>query len=112
MDDDRLPTKLWVMAHLRRCAADAIPATVARRGEAMGGMVLLKLNQLEAGCRLLSQTRDVEGRLAWFPALAGKLVPEADADAYIARAVKRDPDLWVVEIEDRDGRHPFEGKIL
>jgi len=112
MDDERLPTKLWVMAHLRRCAADAVPATVARRGEAMGGMVLLKLNQLEAGCRLLSQTRDLEGRLAWFPALEGKLVPEAEADAYIERAVKRDPDLWVVEIEDRDGRHPFEGKIL
>ncbi|MHA1600519.1 MAG: DUF1491 family protein [Alphaproteobacteria bacterium] len=112
MYDDRLPTKLWVMAHLRRCNADAIPATVARRGEEMGGMVLLKLNQLEAGCRLLNQTRDFEGRLAWFPALEGKLVPEADADAYIERAVKRDPDLWVIEIEDRDGRHPFEGKII
>ncbi len=112
MDDDRLPTKLWVMAHLRRCAVEAIPATIARRGEAMGGLVLLKLNQLEAGCRLLSQTRDLEGRLAWFPALEGKLVPEADADAYIERTVKRDPDLWVVEIEDREGRNPFEGKIL
>jgi hypothetical protein len=112
MDDDRLPTELWVKAHLRRCVVDAIPATVARRGEAMGGMVLLKLNQLEAGCRLLSQTRDLEGRLAWFPALEGKLVPEADADAYIARTVKRDPDVWVIEIEDREGRHPFEGKVL
>jgi hypothetical protein len=112
MDDDRLPTELWVTAHLRQCAAEAIIATVARHGEAMGGMVLLKLNQLAAGCRLLSQTRDIEGRLAWFPALEGKLVTEADADAYIARAVKRDPDLWVIEVEDRDGRHPFEGKVL
>lgn len=110
--DDRLPTELWVKAHIRRCIAAAIPVVVARRGERMGGLVVLKLNQGADGCRVLSQTRDGEGRLAWLGALGGALVPEADADAYIARAIKRDPDLWVVEIETRDGSHPFEGRIL
>jgi len=52
------------------------------------------------------------GRLGWLGALDGASVGEAEADAYIARAVTRDPDLWVVEIEDRAGRHPFEGKVL
>lgn len=112
MSDDRLPTEMWVKAHLLRCFADGIPVTVARRGEATGGMVLLKINQLEHGCRVLTQTRDMEGRLGWLPGLDGHLTSEQDADAYIARAVARDPDLWVVEIEDRDGRHPFEGKVL
>ena len=112
MSDDRLPTEVWVTAHLRRCMAEGIPATVARRGEKTGGIVLLKLNLLEAGCRVLTQSRDLDGRLGWLPALKGALVPEADADAYIERAVYRDPDLWVIEIEDRDGRHPFEGKEL
>lgn len=110
--DDRIPTDLWVRAHLRRCSADGIPATVARKGAPSGGLVLLKLNQLEHGCRVLTQTRDMEGRLAWLAALGGALVSEAEADAYVARSVGRDPDLWVVEIEDRDGRHPFEGKVL
>lgn len=112
MDDDRLPTHLWVMAEVRRCLAENIPVVVARKGERMGGGLLVKLNLLEQGCRVLTQTRDLEGRPAWMPALGGKLVPDAEADEYIARAVKRDPDLWVVEVEDRQGRNPFPGKVL
>jgi hypothetical protein len=112
MTDARLPTDLWVKAHIRRCLAEGVPATIARRGEKTGGMVLLKLNLLGEGCRVLTQSRDLDGRLAWLPALAGTLVPETEADDYIARAVRRDPDLWVVEIEHRDGWHPFEGQVL
>ncbi|HXV22814.1 MAG TPA: DUF1491 family protein [Alphaproteobacteria bacterium] len=110
--DDRLPTELWLKAHLRRCNAEGTPVAVLRRGDPIGGMVLLKINRLEQGCALLSQTRDPSGRPAWLQALAGALVPETEADAYIARAVKRDPDLWVIEIESRGGEHPFEGRIL
>ncbi len=112
MSDDRLPTDVWVMAQVRRCNAEGVPATVARKGEAKGGTLLLKVNQLEQGCRVLSQARDLEGALGWLAAFEGGLVPEAEADAYIARAVDRDPDLWVVEIEHRDGWHPFEGKVF
>jgi hypothetical protein len=110
--DYSLRTEVWLMAHVRRCQVRGIPVTIARKGEAGRGTVVLKINQLEHGCRVLSQARDVDGRLGWLAAFQGALVPEPEADAYIARAVKRDPDLWVVEIEDREGRHPFEGKVL
>lgn len=112
MSDARLPAEVWIKAHIRRCIADNIPAVVVHRGEKNSGLLILKINQLEAGVRVLSQTRDFEGALAWMPALGGKTVTDAEADAYIERAVKRDPDAWVVEIESRDGRHPFEGKEL
>ena len=85
---------------------------MVRRGDPIGGMVLLKINRLEQGCTMLTQTRDPAGRPAWLAAMAGALMPEADAEAYIARAVRRDPDLWVVEIESRSGEHPFEGRLL
>jgi len=110
--EDRLPTELWVKAHLRRCNAEAIPTVVVRKGDATGGTVLLKLVQTGAGCRVLTQVRDLDGRLGWLSALSDTPVDEPEADAYIARAVARDPDLWVLEIETRDGRHPFEGRAL
>lgn len=107
-----LNAELWVAAHLRRCAAEAVPATVARRGDAHAGAVLLKLWLGGARCRVLAQTRDAAGRPAWLAAFAGETVAEPDADAYIERAVARDPDLWVVEIEHTDGWHPFDGRVL
>lgn len=112
MEDDRLPTELWIRAHLRRCTAEAVPAYILRKGSPQGGTVLLKLNQLDQGCRVLTQARDAQGRLGWLAAKQNALMPETEADAYIERAVRRDPDLWVVEIEDRRGWHPFEGKLV
>ncbi len=112
MGDGRIPTELWVKAHLRRLSATGMPAVVARRGDPHGGMVILKVNRLDRGCRVLVQTRDLDGVLCWMPALKGELVPEADADDYITRQTARDPDLWVVEVESRDGEHGFEGREL
>lgn len=110
--DDRLPTELWVAAHVRRCTVEAVPVYVVRRGDAHGGSVMLKLNLGAGGFRVLSQARDLDGRRAWFGAFDGGAVAEAEADAYIGRAVDRDPDLWVIEIEHAAGWHPFEGRIL
>ena len=61
--------------------------------------------------RLLSQMRDLDGRLAWYPAHKEETIPESDADARIRRAVERDPDIWVIEIETRDGAHNFGAQL-
>jgi hypothetical protein len=108
MSDDRLPTEIWLMAGLRRCSAEGVPATVVRRGERQSGTVILKINQLEDGCRVLTQGRDLDGELTWFPALDGGLIEEREADAYLERAASRDPDVWIVEIEHREGWYPFQ----
>ena len=112
MSFDGLPTGLWVQAHLARCNAEGTPVYVVRRGEPGRGMVLLKIVIRGEGCRVLSQSRGQDGKLGWLAGLGGATVPEPDADAYIDRAVKRDPDLWVLEVESRAGEHPFEGKVI
>lgn len=109
---DRLKTRFQVQAAVRLATTRNIPLTVARRGDEDAGVILLKLNRRDLGFEVLAQIRSGGGELAWQRVTGAAPVPEADADAYIARAVKRDPDLWVVEIEDRDGAPLFAGAIV
>jgi hypothetical protein len=112
MDEPRLKTNIVVQAALRLATQQAIPMVVARRGDGDAGTILIKLNQLDRGCTVLAQTRMPSGELAWLKATGEPQVDEATADAYIARQVKRDPDIWVIEIEDRAGRPIFQGRIV
>lgn len=107
--DDRLSTEIFVSALVRRCAGQGVPAYVARKGASAGGMVVVKEISRERLCRVLSQTRDFDGATAWLAAFAGDTVDEAKAEDYIRRALSRDPDLWVVEVEGPSG---LDGKIL
>lgn len=107
-----LTTELWIGAHVRRCTIEGIGATVVRKGDPTGGAVLVKLYLAGQGCRVMTRMTGPDGEPGWMAALGGGLVPEADADAYIARQIRYDPDLWVLEVDDPKGRHPFEGKML
>lgn len=97
----RIPVHLWVEAEIRRLSAEGFGVYVAARGDKTGGIVMQKISNLQGQCRLLIQQRDLDGKLGWADALGAEFVEETQADAYIARATGRDPDLWVVEIEDR-----------
>ena len=95
-DDERLPTHVTVSAVIRRAATDGGAAYVLHKGDAERGMVLVKLIGRDRSCRLQLQQRDLDGRLQWMSAFRDELVPEAEADAYIARNHARDPDVWAV----------------
>jgi hypothetical protein len=86
MSEGRIATELWVMAHLRQCSAQGIMATVVKRGDDWGGAVVIKLNLLGPGFRVLTQSRDIDGNTAWMQAKEGAILSEQDADEYIARA--------------------------
>lgn len=108
MDDGRLPTSFMVDACLRKLNDNGIFYYIVQRGDPSTGVILLKLNGLENGCKLLIQQRDLDGVLGWDHALGEGEVSEQDMDAYIARSKTRDPDLWVIEIEDRGLNNPFD----
>lgn len=105
----RLKAQVVVQSAIRRASMRGIPATVARRGDPDAGAIYVKVNRgIGVGCTVFAPTRDYERELTWWrPATGDAPVPEADADALIERERRIDPDLWVLEIEDRDGWNPF-----
>jgi hypothetical protein len=99
----KLSSDIWVYALVRRVELGGSFATIVRKGDARGGAVLVKTIDRRSGRTLLwSEATGPDGRSVWMHPIAGEA--EADADAYVERAARIDPDIWVVEIEDRDGR--------
>jgi len=109
MSRDGLSTDFFVRLHARQAASEGVPMTVLHKGYASSGAIALKVNFLNGFSRVLIETRLGEERL-WTPASVD-LMPEKDADAYLARQAEIDPDLWVIEIEDKQGRLWFPGKV-
>ena len=112
MAEDRIPTDVWVTAHIRQCTAKNIPVYVSHKGAYAAGTVMVKIVMRAKGCILLNQSRDMDGNMGWMAVFEDGPVDEKKADEYIQRSIKRDPDLWVVEVEDEAGKNPFEGKIF
>lgn len=112
MTSSKLKAGLWVQAQVRLCDINFIQIMVRHKGDADSGAILLKLDQGGERCSVLSQVRDVDGNPGWMYGGGGQHIGQNEAEAYIQRQIKRDPDLWVLEIEDRQGRYELDGKIV
>ncbi|MBL8530633.1 MAG: DUF1491 family protein [Hyphomonadaceae bacterium] len=107
-----LKTDFWVSALIRRAQIGGAFAAVARKGDTDAGAVLVKVASLDGRARLYAPARAGEGERVWLDLSAGSLGDEeAAVDAYARKRADVDPDLWVVEIEDRQGRHFLEERI-
>ena len=110
----RLKSAIWVGAYVRRLIVENIPAMVVARGAEEAGAVFVKLNFLDGTAKVFGpapQTVFDEDRpvdRAWMVCTGAAPVAEADADSFLARQRRFDSDLWIVEVEDRHGRHMLE----
>jgi hypothetical protein len=109
--ETRLKSAIWIKALIRRCDLAAIPVAVLARGDYDAGAILLKFNARDTGCMVLAQARGRDGELFWMKATGPAAVAESDADAYIERQRRRDPDLWVVEIENASAEALIDTRI-
>jgi len=99
----RLTSEFWVAAYRARLGALNIPVYITARGDATAGAVLVKLCTLDGQACVYHRRLDLmTGGRSWDILIQGA---EADCDASIQKQRSFDPDLWVVEIEDRQGRH-------
>ena len=99
----RLTAGIWVSAYLARLRLADIPAFVVRRADDTAGAVLVKLNTLDGKATYFQRSFDLmTGERRWVELTSGK---EATVDEAITRQRSFDPDLWVIEVESREGRH-------
>jgi hypothetical protein len=107
----RLKAGIFVRAVIRRAEVAGAQAFVVRKGSEEAGAIFLKVARLDGTCTVLNQARNGDGDLVWARPL-GEWFDEEKAGAYFARQVTFDPDLWIVEIEDRQGRAFVDEPIL
>jgi hypothetical protein len=106
MFEDRLPTKVWIDALMRRAQVAGAAAFVLQKGDESRGDVLIKVSTLDGAARVYVPRTSMEGERLFVDLESQNVGPEERAvDDYVRRAKDRDRDLWIVEIEDRDGRH-------
>ncbi|MFT5785878.1 MAG: hypothetical protein ACI9KK_001229 [Ascidiaceihabitans sp.] len=90
-------------AYLTRLRMFDIPAFVVAHGDDTGGAVLVKLSTLDGKAVLYQRSFDLmTGVRNWAELASGS---DVDVDASIDRQRGFDPDVWVIEVEDRQGRH-------
>jgi hypothetical protein len=99
----RLKAGIFVRALIRRVQVAGASAFVIRSGAEEAGSIILRVAKLDGSVLVLNQARNAKGELVWAQPLGG-WVTEARAGEWCDKQVKFDPDLWIVEIEDRDGR--------
>ncbi|WP_323769674.1 DUF1491 family protein [Antarctobacter sp.] len=106
----RLTARFWVDAYLARLRLTDIPAFVLAHGDDTAGAVLVKLNTLDGQARAFTRGFDLmTGDRKWTDLTSGA---ERDVDEAITRQRRFDPDLWVIEVEDRQGRHLLDDPSL
>jgi hypothetical protein len=106
----RLKSSIWVAAYLRRCQTAGIFGAVRRRGAEEAGAVFVKVALLDGNAMLYApapqtvydDSRPIE-RI--FAATSREPVPEASVEQRLVKEIRFDPDAWIVETEDKAGRH-------
>ena len=112
----RLKSEVWVSAYLRRCQAEAVPVVVVRRGNAEAGAIFISVDKLDGTVCLFGPapaglaSGDTDRR--WVRCLKDEASTPQDASLYLARQIEFDPDLWILEVEDRTGRHVLASDLI
>ena len=105
----RIKSEIWVRAYLRRCHAEGVPVVIVQRGDEAAGAIFICVDRLDGTVSLYSPApaglMESETDRRWVSCFGSGAVSEAEANRFLARQREFDPDLWIIEIEDRAGRH-------
>jgi hypothetical protein len=105
----RVKSEIWVRAYLRRCQAQGVPVVIARRGDEAAGAIFICIDRLDGTVLLYGPApaglSGSEMERGWMSCFRTGAVSPAKAGEYLTRQTEFDPDLWIIELEDKEGRH-------
>lgn len=106
----RLKSNLWVAAYVRRCHIENIFAVVRRRGAEEAGAIFVKVALLDGTALLFVpapqaayDVRRPAERI--FISTTSEPTAEQAVEERLAKEIRFDPDIWIIEVEDRAARH-------
>lgn len=114
----RLKSSIWVAAYLRRCHVEGAFAVLRRRGAEEAGAIFIKINRLDNTADLYGPAPQAAFEAAHPPErafvtfLKQQPVADAEAEAALSRQLRFDSDIWIIEVEDRAGRHFLDHTVL
>ena len=101
---NRLTSSFWVQAYIKRLNLLGVPAFVVSHGDDTAGAIIVKVNKLNGDAVLFERSFSLDKNLnQWSKFESGD---EKELDELLSRQLSRDRDLWIVEIESREG-DPF-----
>lgn len=106
----RLRSDIWVSAYLRRVDLEGAVAVLRHRGSPEAGAIFVKVDRLNGEATLFapapqSLIAEDDGVRRWHRAHEAETRPSVEIEAMINRERRFDSDCWVIEVEDRKGRH-------
>jgi hypothetical protein len=105
----RIKSEIWVRAYLRRCQAEGVPVVIVRRGDEAAGAIFICIDRLDGTVFLYGPApaglTGTETERRWVNCFGARAVGLVEMQEYLARQRDFDPDLWIIEVEDKAGRH-------
>lgn len=121
----RLHSHIWVSAFIKKVNINGASAVLLRRGESTAGAIYIKVSLLDQTARLYSPAPlfMMEGQInqkitsqeidrCWHSEFGNEPQSERDIDQFLKNQAEYDADIWVIEIEDQQGRHFLEDHLI
>jgi len=114
----RLKSAIWVAAYLRRCRVEGAFAVLRRRGAEDAGAIFIKIDRLDGTADLFGPAPQTvfdaahPAERAFVAFLKQRPAADTEVEAALSRQLRFDPDIWIIEVEDRAGRHFLDHAVL
>jgi hypothetical protein len=102
MQTPRVTSEFWVSAYKKVLESHAIPIFVVQKGNMKAGAIIVRVSDLQGLSKIFLQSYDLDGNRRWIELAAGE---DSEMDGVILRQKEVDCDLWVLEVETRNGHH-------